>query len=144
MATSSFTHNGDYFALLSVDGRLRIWDTTSGKVVQEFSSNSAAQSSCTCVCWTRKNFTRLEKKNLKRKQKKNEKAGIECVFLPSIAIGTDKGYLFCYNPTSGEIEKCNMVILLKSILWYVMRKKKSCTRVLKINILQNGVSKHIK
>lgn len=62
MANSSFTHNGDYFALLSVDGRLRIWDTLSGKVIQEFASNSAAQSSCTCVCWTRKSFNRGEKK----------------------------------------------------------------------------------
>jgi len=109
MATSSFTHNGDYFALLSVDGRLRIWDTTSGKVVQEFSSNAAAQSSCTCVCWTRRTFSRGEQKKLKRKQKKkNEKLGngVGSLF-PSIAIGTDKGFLFCYNPITGEIEKIN-------------------------------------
>lgn len=50
---SSFACNGQYFALISIDNRLRIWEATSGKLVQEFSPSADVESSCTCLCWTR-------------------------------------------------------------------------------------------
>lgn len=101
--TSSFSKNGQYFALLSLDGRLRIWDTLSGKVIQEFSSNSAAQASCTCLCWTRSVFNKKGRKKLKRKLKVSGNEN-NIPFLSTLALGTEKGLMFCYNPTSGEVE----------------------------------------
>ena len=69
---SSFTHNGDYFALVSVDGRLRIWDTTSGRLVQEFSPSAVTEASCTCLCW-------LKKKESECKKKTPRKVKIFCI-----------------------------------------------------------------
>ena len=74
---SSFTHNGLLFALLSIDGRLRIWDVVSGKVVQEFSPASTIESSCTCLCWTR---------NRNPKEKKKKVSSILNVFDVSIKL----------------------------------------------------------
>ncbi|XP_047139220.1 WD repeat-containing protein 43 isoform X1 [Hydra vulgaris] len=102
---SSFTHNNLYFALLSIDGRLRIWDVLSGKILQEFSSASTVESSCTCLCWTRNRDPKeKKKKDSKAKRKKLEEINNHDVpEYPSLVVGTKNGTLFIYNPNIGEI-----------------------------------------
>jgi len=101
ISASSFSQNGDYFAQLSVDGRLRIWDATSGKVDQEISVNSKVQSSCTCLCWTKLSLCRSDRKKLKRKK---VRTGDDDAVLPSLSIGTEKGVVFSYNTATGETD----------------------------------------
>lgn len=103
---SSFTVNGDFFALLSVDGRLRIWDTSSGKLVQEFSPALHVESSCTCLCWTR-GISDKNKKEPRRKKRKVVKTetndSIAHKPYPSLLLGTKSGTLRSYDPVAGDI-----------------------------------------
>jgi len=104
-SASSFSQNGEYFALLSVDGRLRIWDTTSGKIVQEFSSNSVVQSSCTCLCWTNESFTTAPKKQKKQRvRRKHKESGATTSSITSVSVGTEKGAIFSYNPRTSDAD----------------------------------------
>jgi len=103
---SAFTHNGDFFALVSVDGRLRIWDTISGKLLQEFSANSTVESSCTCLCWTReKRKGKTSKEPIRKKRKKKDNIDTDGFNYPSIVLGTNNGTLLSYEPNDGEGRK---------------------------------------
>ena len=48
----SFDKKGEGLALLTPDGRLRIWKTKEGKLSQELNSASSLKATCTCLCWT--------------------------------------------------------------------------------------------
>lgn len=102
--SSSFTQKGDYFALLSIDGRLRIWDTVSGNLLQEFTPTSHLETTYTCLCWIR-NQTRRKKGVKGKKRKLDDKKG-DCSdenVYPNIALGTSNGKVLVYDPTSAEI-----------------------------------------
>lgn len=96
---SSFSCNGTYFALLSIDNRLRIWDVTSGKLLREFSSASHVESTCTCLCWTRGNET-PNVGNVKDGKRKKKKTQTEPDQLSNILIGYSNGQILLYNPTA--------------------------------------------
>ena len=106
---SSFTHNGDYFALVSVDGRLRIWDTTSGKLVQEFSPSTVTEASCTCLCWMKK----------ERKNETSRKVKMFCIInLSAWRDLTSNNLLFSFSTWSGEIlNQENLVASFQVAIW---------------------------
>ena len=49
----AFGNNGRILALLSPDGRLKIWDCTAGTLKHEYTSPSHLSTSCTCLRWSR-------------------------------------------------------------------------------------------
>lgn len=103
---TSFTYDGQYFALLSVDGRLRIWETVSGKLLQEFTPSSHLETTCTCLCWTRKESRkeRIKKKKKRRKLEEDEKNNnTDDAKYPNLALGSCNGKLFIYDPTIGSL-----------------------------------------
>lgn len=48
---SAFSVNGDYFSSVSQDGKLRIWDTATCSLKQEYTPNHHLSSPCTCLTW---------------------------------------------------------------------------------------------
>ena len=48
---SAFADNGQYFANISTDGRLKIWECNSGLAKQEFVPTSHLSAICTCLVW---------------------------------------------------------------------------------------------
>lgn len=46
---SQFSRDGKYYAQLTSDGKLKVWDTTSGTFEQEFLPNFHLASPCTCL-----------------------------------------------------------------------------------------------
>ena len=48
---SAFSQNGQYFANVSTDGRLKIWECESGRAKQEFIPTSHLSAACTCLVW---------------------------------------------------------------------------------------------
>ena len=49
----AFDNNGRVLALLTPDGRLKIWDCTSGSLKHEYTSPSHLSTTCTCLQWSR-------------------------------------------------------------------------------------------
>ena len=48
---SAFSHNGQHFANVSTDGRLKIWESESGLAKQEFVPTAHLSTACTCLVW---------------------------------------------------------------------------------------------
>eukprot|EP00794_Sanderia_malayensis_P017807 gene17807-19583_t len=48
----SFHKNAGELAALAPDGRLRLWETSNGKLSSEWSPQSNLQITCSCLCWT--------------------------------------------------------------------------------------------
>ena len=46
-----FSPHGEYLALSSPDGTLKIWDTESGTIRQEYTPSSHLSSTCSCLAW---------------------------------------------------------------------------------------------
>ena len=53
----AFDNNGRILALLSPDGRLKLWDCTVGSLKHEYTPPSHLSSSCTCLRWSRSSRT---------------------------------------------------------------------------------------
>ena len=53
----AFDNNGRILALLSSDGRLKLWDCTVGSLKHEYTPPSHLSSSCTCLRWSRSSRT---------------------------------------------------------------------------------------
>ena len=49
----SFDKNGRFLALLTPDGRLKLWDCTFGSLKHEYTSPSHLSTTCTCLRWSR-------------------------------------------------------------------------------------------
>lgn len=58
----AFGNNGRILALLSPDGRLKIWDCTAGSLKHEYTSPSHLSTSCTCLRWSRTSRTTVSLK----------------------------------------------------------------------------------
>merc|ERR1712048_50195 len=100
---SAFTNDGHYLALLSVDGRLRIWETTSGKLRQEFTPSSHLETTCTCVCWTRVSSKRERNRKKKKRRKLEEDDQQDESDYPNLALGSQNGKIFLYSPIIGGL-----------------------------------------
>lgn len=46
---SQFNKDGKYFAYISVDGKLKIWNTIANRLDQEFTPDYHLTSPCTCL-----------------------------------------------------------------------------------------------
>ena len=47
----SFSPSCQDWALTTVDGRLTVWDTETGRIKQEFVPSAHLSSACTCLAW---------------------------------------------------------------------------------------------
>ena len=52
-SNSAFDNEGHFLALLSPDGRLKIWDCAAGSLKYEYTSPSHLSTTCTCLRWSR-------------------------------------------------------------------------------------------
>jgi WD40 repeat protein len=48
---SAFSEDGKYFGYCGVDGKLKVWETESGILSQEYTPNLHLSSPCTCLTW---------------------------------------------------------------------------------------------
>ena len=52
-SSCSFDNNGRFLALLTPDGRLKIWDCIAGSLKHDYTSPSHLSTTCTCLRWSR-------------------------------------------------------------------------------------------
>lgn len=51
MMSNQFSQDGKYFAEITSDGKIKIWETAGNTLKQEFTPNLHLASPCTCLHW---------------------------------------------------------------------------------------------
>ncbi|XP_061105661.1 WD repeat-containing protein 43 [Conger conger] len=88
-----------YLALCAQDGRLRIWDTDSKTLHQEYVPSAHLSATCTCIAW---GPCRTAKEGPQRKRRKSEAVpGVEKPDL--LALGTAAGTVIIYSTVKGAL-----------------------------------------
>uniref|UniRef100_A0A6P7GDA3 WD repeat-containing protein 43 n=1 Tax=Diabrotica virgifera virgifera TaxID=50390 RepID=A0A6P7GDA3_DIAVI len=97
---SQFSEDGKYFAHLSTDGKLKIWDTLSNTFEQEFTPDFHLTSPCTCLHFIQNDSVKYKGGSPKKKKRRDS----ESVVSPKIVLGTTSGVLLLYSITNAGLE----------------------------------------
>ncbi|XP_068752462.1 WD repeat-containing protein 43-like isoform X2 [Montipora capricornis] len=101
-SSCAFDNNGRFLALLSPDGRLKIWDCAAGSLKYEYTSPSHLSTTCTCLRWSRTSRSSI----LSQKRKKLKSVQhVSNTNADSIALGTSSGDVLVYNVAAGEVNQ---------------------------------------
>lgn len=98
----AFSHYGEYVAYSSRDGCLKIWETSTGVLKQEFTPSSHLSATCTSLCWgpTKRNSLLPNPK----KSRNELLSSIENLHL--IAMGTITGDVLLYSFSNADLYSC--------------------------------------
>nr|XP_037274336.1 WD repeat-containing protein 43-like [Rhipicephalus microplus] len=95
--------SGEYLAHSSSDGRLKLWDTSTGRLKQEYTPSAHLSAKCTCLSWgpTRQQAFAAHKK--KKRQKTTDDAGDALSEASLLAMGTAEGTVLLYSLSRGDL-----------------------------------------
>ncbi|XP_024863799.1 WD repeat-containing protein 43 isoform X2 [Kryptolebias marmoratus] len=88
-----------YLAVCAQDGRLRIWNTDSKTLHQEYVPSAHLSATCTCISW---GPCRAAKEGPQRKKRKSEAAQVEGK-VDLLAMGTAAGTVLIYSTVKGAL-----------------------------------------
>ncbi|XP_040917179.1 WD repeat-containing protein 43 [Toxotes jaculatrix] len=88
-----------YLALCAQDGRLRIWNTDSRTLHQEYVPSAHLSATCTCITW---GPCRIVKEGPQRKKRKSEVGQVE-EKADLLAMGTAAGTVLIYSTAKGAL-----------------------------------------
>ncbi|XP_069017055.1 WD repeat-containing protein 43 [Embiotoca jacksoni] len=88
-----------YLALCAQDGRLRIWNTDSKTLHQEYVPSAHLSATCTCIAW---GPGRTAKEGPQRKKRKSEAVQVE-EKADLLAMGTAAGNVLIYSTAKGAL-----------------------------------------
>ncbi|KAK0133315.1 WD repeat-containing protein 43 [Merluccius polli] len=88
-----------FLALCAQDGRLRIWDTDSKTLHQEYVPSAHLSATCTCIAW---GPCRTVKEGPQRKKRKSEAVQVE-EKADLLAMGTAAGTVLIYSTAKGAL-----------------------------------------
>ncbi|KAF3701495.1 WD repeat-containing protein 43 [Channa argus] len=88
-----------YLALCAQDGRLRIWNTDSKTLHQEYVPSAHLSATCTCIAW---GPCRTVKEGPQRKKRKSEAVQVE-EKADLLAMGTAAGTVLIYSTAKGSL-----------------------------------------
>ncbi|XP_075555907.1 WD repeat-containing protein 43 [Dermacentor variabilis] len=94
--------SGEYLAHSSSDGRLKLWDTSTGRLKQEYTPSAHLSAKCTCLSWgpTRQGFATHKKR---KRQKTSDDAADALSEASLLAMGTAEGTVLLYSLTRGDL-----------------------------------------
>ncbi|MBN3304870.1 WDR43 protein, partial [Amia calva] len=88
-----------YLAVCAQDGRLRIWDTHSNTLHQEYVPSAHLSATCTCIAW---GPCRTDKEGPQRKKRRSE-AMVAAERADLLALGTAAGSVLIYSTVKGAL-----------------------------------------
>ncbi|CAG9816276.1 unnamed protein product [Phaedon cochleariae] len=97
---SKFSEDGKYFAHISTDGKLKIWNTISNSFEQEFTPDFHLTSPCTCLHFTHSESLKYKGGSPKKKKRRNSESNSD----PNIVLGTSSGLLLIYSISQANSE----------------------------------------
>ncbi|XP_030763020.1 WD repeat-containing protein 43 [Sitophilus oryzae] len=98
---SQFSENGKYFAQISTDGKLKIWNTVSSSFEQEFTPDFHLNTPCTCLQFLPHYQNTVNKGSPSPKKKKRKE---DPSLAPSIVLGTTSGLILVYSLSKAGVD----------------------------------------
>ncbi|XP_050491841.1 WD repeat-containing protein 43 [Bombus huntii] len=102
-ANYAFSSDGEYFAHCGNDGKLKIWDTGTGRLKQEYVSNSHLSSPCCVLAWlyvsSRTTNTSPSPWKKRRKKSISEESNQKGI----VAMGSTNGRVTLYDTTTSLV-----------------------------------------
>ncbi|GFT43799.1 WD repeat-containing protein 43 [Nephila pilipes] len=100
---SAFSRCGEYFVHSTPDGCLKIWETSTGILLQEFTPSSHLSATCSTLGWG----PTKRKPHLPKKPKKSRnETSFSIENLQLIAIGTVTGNILLYSFSNADLHSC--------------------------------------
>ncbi|XP_076631945.1 WD repeat-containing protein 43 [Colletes latitarsis] len=96
----AFSSDGDYFAHCGNDGKLKIWDTFTGRLKQEYVSNFHLSSPCCILAWLYVNTSSTNAMPSPWKKRKKKSISEESNTKGIVAMGSTNGKITLYDTTS--------------------------------------------
>ncbi|GFY75627.1 WD repeat-containing protein 43 [Trichonephila inaurata madagascariensis] len=98
----AFSDHGEYLAYSLPDGRLKIWETSTGVLKQEFVPSSHLSATCKSLSWgpTKRNSL------LAKRPKKSTNEALSIEDLQLIAMGTIPGDILLYSFSKADLHSC--------------------------------------
>ncbi|XP_060519596.1 WD repeat-containing protein 43 [Cylas formicarius] len=126
-----FSEDGKYFAQITLDGKLKIWNTVSNSLEQEFTPDFHLTTPCTCLHFIPNETSGTYKYSPSpKKNKKKDHINLD----PNIALGTSSGLLLIYS-----IGKANVSLTLDS----KTNSSVNCLSPVDENVIYSGADQHI-
>ncbi|XP_052742749.1 WD repeat-containing protein 43 [Bicyclus anynana] len=97
MAEAAFSEDGKYYSIISQDGRLRIWDTETNVLKQEYTPDLHLTSPPSCLQWISVSLNASPQKGARRKSISEPEQ--YC-----IALGTSNGNILIYSISEAKVE----------------------------------------
>uniref|UniRef100_S4PTE4 WD-repeat protein n=3 Tax=Pararge aegeria TaxID=116150 RepID=S4PTE4_9NEOP len=97
MAEAAFSEDGKYYSTISQDGRLRIWDTETNVLKQEYTPDLHLSSPPSCLQWISVSLTNSPQKGARRKSITEQEQ--YC-----LALGTSSGKILIYSVSQAKVE----------------------------------------
>ncbi|KAM3968904.1 WD repeat-containing protein 43 [Aphomia sociella] len=96
MAVAAFSEDGKYYSYISKDGRLRIWETETNILKQEYTPDLHLTSPPICLQWITLGVSNGSQKSGKRNSISQDE-------VQSIALGTSSGKILIYSVTQAKV-----------------------------------------
>ncbi|KAF5295879.1 hypothetical protein FQR65_LT10367 [Abscondita terminalis] len=93
-----YSKDGKYFAQLTTNGKLKLWETSTSSFIQEFTPDYHLTSPCTCL-----QFVQQEAAENHIPRKKKRKDSLDST-TPIVALGTTSGKLLVYSVGKGDLD----------------------------------------
>ncbi|KAF5296378.1 hypothetical protein FQA39_LY12497 [Lamprigera yunnana] len=94
---AQFSKDAKYFAQLTADGKLKLWETATSSFIQEFTPDYHLASPCTCL-----HFVERDALEIHTPRKKKRRDSLDAT-TPFIAMGTTSGKLLVYSIGKGDM-----------------------------------------
>ncbi|XP_041985997.1 WD repeat-containing protein 43 [Aricia agestis] len=96
MAEAAFSDDGKYYSAISQDGRLRIWDTETNVLKQEYTPDNHLTSPPSCLQWINVSTSNSPRKGRRKSISEQESS--------CIALGTTNGVILVYSIAQAKVE----------------------------------------
>ncbi|CAG5059940.1 unnamed protein product [Parnassius apollo] len=97
MADAAFSDDGKYYSTISQDGRLKIWDTETNVLKQEYTPDLHLTSPPSCLQWLNVTRSVSPQKGVRRKSIGDQETQL-------IAVGTTSGKILLYSVAQAKVE----------------------------------------
>ncbi|XP_035221166.1 WD repeat-containing protein 43-like [Stegodyphus dumicola] len=116
---TNFSSDGQYFAYSSPDGCLKIWETSTNILKQEYTPSSHLSATCSSLSWG----PCKQNAHLPKKSKKPKRNGVQSSLadLQLIAMGTLTGDILLYSFTNADLHSFlsnGHTSIVNDVCWY--------------------------
>ncbi|XP_043502426.1 WD repeat-containing protein 43-like [Polistes fuscatus] len=102
-ACNAFSQDGQYFAHCGIDGKLKIWETATNRLKQEYIPNLHLNSPCSVLCWISVNIQATNAASLPWKKRKRKGIVEEVEQKAIIVMGSANGMITLYDVAAAAV-----------------------------------------